>query len=106
LSQNFTNNLSFIKLTKKNSLNDLLKKLSKFDLNSILVEGGSRIFTSFINQNLADEIIFFLSPKFLGKDSMDALSLKSPLSIANAKNYIIDSTEMVGEDIKLVLKKS
>jgi len=37
---------------------------------------------------------------------MDALSLKSPLSIANAKNYIIDSTEMVGEDIKLVLKKS
>ena len=37
---------------------------------------------------------------------MDALSLKSPLSIANTNNYIIDSTEMVGEDIKLVLKKN
>ena len=106
LNQNFTNNLSFIKLTKKNSLNDLLKKLSKYDLNSILVEGGSKIFTSFISKNLADEIIFYISPKFLGKDSIDALSLESPLSIANTNNYIIDSTEMVGEDIKLVLKKN
>ena len=100
------NNISFISLNKKNSLEDLLKKISKFDINSILVEGGSEIFNSFISKNIADEIIFYISPKFLGKDSINALSLKSPLSIAKAESYIISSAEMIGGNVKLVLKKN
>ena len=39
----------------------------------MLVEGGSKIFTSFINENLADEIMIFRSNYFIGSKGKDMI---------------------------------
>jgi diaminohydroxyphosphoribosylaminopyrimidine deaminase/5-amino-6-(5-phosphoribosylamino)uracil reductase len=47
----------------------LLQELGRKLVNSVLVEGGSRILGSFLNAKLADEFHFFYAPKILGDSS-------------------------------------
>jgi len=47
-------------------LAQLLKKAGENQITSLLVEGGSRVFTSFLKEKLVDKIYYFLSPKILG----------------------------------------
>ncbi len=44
----------------------VLKELGKREIASVLVEGGSRVHTSFIESGLADKLILALSPKLIG----------------------------------------
>lgn len=62
----------------KVDLVQLLKKARKNQITSLLVEGGSKVFTSFLKEKLVDKIYYFLSPKILGKglDSFDDLGIK------------------------------
>ena len=50
-------NIKFIKISKKNFLEDLLQKLYENQIQSVLVEGGSRTLQTFIDANLWDETI-------------------------------------------------
>lgn len=50
-------NLKFIKISKENFLEDLMQKLYENQIQSVLVEGGSRTLQTFINANLWDETI-------------------------------------------------
>lgn len=50
----------------KINLKSALLELAKNQISSILVEGGSEIYTSFLKENLYDNIILFISPKILG----------------------------------------
>jgi len=71
-------------------LEDVLSELGRREIASLLVEGGSRLETSFIERRLADKVILTLSPKLIGGRRApgflegqgaakvgDALSLKS-----------------------------
>ncbi len=63
-------NKKAIKLKEKNNLvnlNDLMKILGKKGISSVLIEGGSKIYTSFLKQKLIDKFVFFIAPKILGK---------------------------------------
>lgn len=55
-------------------LKDLFRKLGEMKLTNILVEGGSRVITSMIEERLADKIIVFIAPIIIGGE--DA---KSPI---------------------------
>jgi diaminohydroxyphosphoribosylaminopyrimidine deaminase/5-amino-6-(5-phosphoribosylamino)uracil reductase len=44
----------------------LLEMLGKRQITSILVEGGSRINSSFLTQKLVDKFYFYLAPKIIG----------------------------------------
>ncbi|MDD5011116.1 MAG: bifunctional diaminohydroxyphosphoribosylaminopyrimidine deaminase/5-amino-6-(5-phosphoribosylamino)uracil reductase RibD [Phycisphaerae bacterium] len=48
------------------NLNDVLIKLGKRNIQQVLVEGGQKVITSFLKQNLADEIIVYTSNEKLG----------------------------------------
>jgi diaminohydroxyphosphoribosylaminopyrimidine deaminase/5-amino-6-(5-phosphoribosylamino)uracil reductase len=48
-------------------LRELLKALGQEGISSVLVEGGSRIITSFLKEGLADRIVVVTAPKILGK---------------------------------------
>lgn len=52
-------------LIGKKSLKDSLKKLGEKGIASILVEGGPAVWSSFIKEKLADQVIIFTSPKKL-----------------------------------------
>ncbi|MBL7664612.1 MAG: bifunctional diaminohydroxyphosphoribosylaminopyrimidine deaminase/5-amino-6-(5-phosphoribosylamino)uracil reductase RibD [Bacteriovoracaceae bacterium] len=58
--------------SKSIDLNNLLDVLYANSIRSVLVEGGSEIFTHFINQKLYDRISFFIAPKILG-DGINAV---------------------------------
>ncbi len=59
-------------------LAQLLKKAGENQITSLLVEGGSEVFTSFFKERLVDKVYYFLSPRILGKglDSLGDLGIK------------------------------
>jgi len=50
-------NIKFIKISKGNFIEDLMEKLYENQIQSVLVEGGSKILQTFIDANLWDETI-------------------------------------------------
>jgi diaminohydroxyphosphoribosylaminopyrimidine deaminase / 5-amino-6-(5-phosphoribosylamino)uracil reductase len=79
-------------------LKSLLKELAKINITSVLVEGGSKILTSFIKQKLFDDLILFISPKLIG----DGIPLVQNLGISSIKkslNLKLKSCEVLADDI-------
>ena len=50
-------NVKFIKISKENFMEEFMQKLYENQIQSVLVEGGSRTLQTFIDQNLWDETI-------------------------------------------------
>jgi diaminohydroxyphosphoribosylaminopyrimidine deaminase/5-amino-6-(5-phosphoribosylamino)uracil reductase len=69
---------------KRVNLKALLEKLADMDIVSLLVEGGLQVFTSFINQHLADRLIVVISPKLIG--GKEAFSFYEGKGIRKIKN--------------------
>jgi diaminohydroxyphosphoribosylaminopyrimidine deaminase/5-amino-6-(5-phosphoribosylamino)uracil reductase len=81
-----------------------LKELGKLNIASLLVEGGSKIFTSFIKENLFDDILMFMSPKILGcgTPSIASFGIKS---LRQAVKVKIDNVKLTGDDVLIELIK-
>ncbi len=92
----------FVKKDSKGKLDlkSVLKKLAKEKISSVLVEGGSRVFNSFIKQNLFDEILLFVCPKIFGK----GLSWAGNINKFKEMNLEIINIKKTGEDILIKLK--
>jgi 3,4-dihydroxy 2-butanone 4-phosphate synthase/GTP cyclohydrolase II len=58
------------------SLPTLLAKLADLGINSLMVEGGSRVITSFLTSRLVDQFVITIAPLFLG--GMPAVQLPLP----------------------------
>ena len=71
----FTKLGKIIILEKKEfNLKNIMYKLAKLGICNLLVEGGSKIFTSFLNENLYDEVMIFRSSGFIGSTGQSAIS--------------------------------
>ncbi len=87
---------------KKNKVNlkKLLFILAKMNITSILVEGGSQIAGSLIDENLVDKIVFIISPKIIGgKNAIPSIAGNGAKSLKEAtkvKNWRVKKS---GEDI-------
>ncbi|NIP38866.1 MAG: bifunctional diaminohydroxyphosphoribosylaminopyrimidine deaminase/5-amino-6-(5-phosphoribosylamino)uracil reductase RibD [Candidatus Dadabacteria bacterium] len=56
------------------NLKEVLKALGSRGIMSVLVEGGSKVASSFIKQGLADKAVFFYSPKIVGGDGKSMIA--------------------------------
>lgn len=54
-------------------LADLKKALGKRGITSLLIEGGSGLFTSAIKEKIVDKVIFMIATKLLGSDSLPVI---------------------------------
>ena len=97
--------IKYRKLSNSKTIELLLKELPEFEINSLLVEGGSEVFSSFINKNMVDELIIYISPKILGKNAINSLNIKSPKILKNATNFKIIETVPMKEDIKIIMRR-
>ena len=89
-----------VRLSYKNKidLKKLIKKLgSDLSITSILVEGGAQLFSSLIQEKLADELHIFIAPKIIG-DGLRTFSDFHIEKMENAINFQIKSIEKVGQD--------
>ncbi len=99
-------NILYVKKDGPNRLNlkNALRELGKRKISSILVEGGSGVFTSFIYENLFDDLLIFLSPKILG-DGIPGIGDLGIKNIKKAQKIKIDHFEKVGEDLLVDLTR-
>ncbi|MCZ6643700.1 MAG: bifunctional diaminohydroxyphosphoribosylaminopyrimidine deaminase/5-amino-6-(5-phosphoribosylamino)uracil reductase RibD [Gammaproteobacteria bacterium] len=83
-------------------LNTLLEKLGERGCNEVLVEAGATLLGSFITEQLWDELIVYLAPRFLGSDAkpLAYLPLGKMDEVVNAR--IFDCTQ-VGDDLRIRL---
>ena len=70
----------------------LLDELSHRGIAHLLVEGGPTVLTSFIKENLADEIIIYIAPKILGG--------QGSAEITESMNGLVESVELHHVDIE------
>ena len=76
----------------------IIRILYKKGIKRILVEGGSRVITSFLKTGLVDTIIAILSPRILGKgiESVGDLGIRN---IKGALRLRLKDIKRLGEDI-------
>ncbi len=85
---------------KQIDLKLLMEELAKIDVVNLLIEGGSKVFTSALEDKVIDKMLFFIAPKIIG--GVKALSsvggegvnkISQALQLSNLK------IEKIGEDI-------
>lgn len=90
---NFSSKLTYWKVNKDSAnridISDLLSKAKDFGLNSILVEGGAQIATSFLKAKLVDKLIFVTAPVIIGqgKDSIGELGISNISDAIKFKDF-------------------
>ncbi len=84
----------------RSNLQFLLDELSKRGIGHLLVEGGPRVLTSFLREQLADEIVVYIAPKILGEQgSVDITRPMAELTQAVDLHYV--DIERFGDDVRM-----
>jgi len=79
-------------------LNHLLGALGERHISSLLVEGGSKVITSFLHQKLADKIVVAIAPKILGR-GIDAVGELDIVRLSQALPLTFQKISRAGADI-------
>jgi diaminohydroxyphosphoribosylaminopyrimidine deaminase/5-amino-6-(5-phosphoribosylamino)uracil reductase len=87
-----------IEENKKIDLLATCKKLGQEGITSLLVEGGSEIFSSFLRARLVDKVAFFIAPKILG-DGLEAINKVGIESLTNCLMIEEMRNKRIGEDV-------
>lgn len=84
-------------------LRPLLRYLGGKNISSILVEGGSEIFGSVIDEKLVDKFYWFIAPKIIGgRDAKPAVGGKGIAKMAQAMDLKDFEIKQLGKDILVV----
>lgn len=85
------------------ALEPLLRHLAQaHKATNVLVEGGSKLIGSLIQQNLVDQVYAFVCPKLLGDaQATPALQGLSPEIISDAPDLALRSAHRIGHDVVL-----
>ena len=87
---------------KRVDLSDLLQKLGKQGIDSLLLEGGSQLNFSFVEKGLINRVHCYIAPKLLG-----GITAKTPVGgtgipqLAQALKLKTPKIEIVGQDVLL-----
>jgi len=80
----------------------VLQKLAALGMNEVLIEAGATLAGAFLSQQLVDECILYLAPKFLGATARPMVDI-SLAHLQDAFCYQVASLDLMGEDIKVTL---
>jgi diaminohydroxyphosphoribosylaminopyrimidine deaminase/5-amino-6-(5-phosphoribosylamino)uracil reductase len=83
------------------SINDLLQKLGAMGVQSVLLEGGSRLAETMLMQGLIDEMVFFVAPKISGSDGFAPFTLNGLTSMEQAVRLDFIDVRRSGADIMI-----
>jgi diaminohydroxyphosphoribosylaminopyrimidine deaminase/5-amino-6-(5-phosphoribosylamino)uracil reductase len=85
----------------KLDLKAVLTALGNSKVSSLLVEGGSRVHGSFLETGLADHLLLFVAPKFIGEQGVPLVALASKKKKKDLPQLKIIKTSRYGEDVLL-----
>lgn len=98
-------NDGFKTLVLKEDLDTVLKTLGKMEINNVLLETGSILFSAMLKENLIDELIVYTAPMFLGETAKNILNLNIEF-MKNKINLKLKNITQIGQDIKTTYKIS
>jgi diaminohydroxyphosphoribosylaminopyrimidine deaminase / 5-amino-6-(5-phosphoribosylamino)uracil reductase len=78
---------------------DLLKKLGGIGVQSILLEGGSRLAGDALTRGLIDECVFFYAPKVIGSDGFSPFAITGITDMSRSLPFTDLSVRRLGTDI-------
>lgn len=81
------------------SMSDLLRKLGGMNIQSILLEGGSRLAGDMLKHALIDEFVIFIAPKILGSDGFSPFALRGITSMENTFKLSFGDIAHIGQDL-------
>ena len=81
------------------SMPNLLAKLGNMGIQSILLEGGSRLAGDMLKHALIDEFVVFIAPKILGSDGFAPFALHGITSIDNTFKLSFGNVAHIGNDL-------
>jgi len=85
------------------SLPDLLSRLGKREVQSVLVEGGGSLAWGFVRAGSVDRLVLYMAPKLVGGAHAPGVLMGDGVAcIADALDVDIVSVERVGKDLKVV----
>ncbi len=101
--QNLGASILQIKEDKNGRLNlkELMTKLGKLEIMSVLIEGGSKVAASALKSGIVDKVVFFYSPKIVGSEGISMIgelgisTIKKSLEIKNTKIKRINDEIMI-----------
>ena len=92
-SKNMKNgSIKYIKISFKNLINNILKELYKQNIQSLIIEGGSKTLQSFIDNETWDEARIFTTNKIL-KNGIDAPRIIGKTTYEEAINRVKQKLE-------------
>ncbi len=87
------------------SMQDLLQKLGDMGIQSILLEGGSRLAGGMLEHNLIDELVFFIAPKIIGNNGFAPFALQGSItSMAESLKLSFSDISRVGTDLVITAR--
>ncbi len=107
----FSNNLKDISIMKCSSNKshidpvNFIERLSKENINNILIESGPALLGSFGDKNLIDEYVFYLSPDRLEDKASYFYGGQKKINFFESKQFDIVDEINIGKDKKIVLRK-
>ena len=80
---------------------EVLEILGKREINSLLVEGGSRIHAAFLKDGLYDQACIFVAPLFLGAEGLPVVGELGLDRIEQGKRFSVEKVRRLGPDIMI-----
>lgn len=81
------------------SMKDLLQKLGAMGVQSILLEGGSRLAGDMLQHGLIDELVFFVAPKIIGNNGFAPFTINGLTSMEQAIRLVFTDVSRSGVDL-------
>ncbi len=84
-------------------IDDMLEQLYQHGITDILVEGGSTVNASFLQQGAINKYVIYIAPKVLGgRLSLTPFAGLNPSTMDEAWDVDFDSFEQVGQDLRII----
>lgn len=93
----------FINKEISSSKNNFIKFCNDNEIDSILVEGGGKVYTWFLENDLVDRIFLFYKPAFLGDDGIPVFTKKGSKFVNKLKDFKIIKTETIDDNFLIEL---
>ena len=99
-------NLFTLFINNQLDLYSICKKLSNLGVIQLLVEGGGKLITSFIQQGLFNEIIQYQGPKIIGRNGINFFDISIGNNMDDTMDLELISSDIIGNCIKNVYGKT
>jgi len=91
-----------VKRVSNINVSEILEILKDFGVQSVLVEGGSKVFTMFLKSGLVDKIYVFLSPSVMG-GGLEFFA--ENLGLERRLKFKVEEVLNLGKDILIIMRR-